>query len=121
MVKESGEILLDLVNNILDYSKIEVGEVKLLYNNFNLHKLLESVIDVLYIQAYNKNLDLAFLIPIDVPVFLKGDKLKIKQIFINIIGNAIKFTENGYVFVKLSANNVVFNFILFSGIQSHNI
>ena len=96
---ESGEILLNVVNDILDFSKISAEKLELEHINFNLQILMEQVIDMMIGQAHFKNLDLSFLITNDIPIFLVGDQLKIRQILVNIINNAIKFTHTGYVFV----------------------
>ena len=103
---ESGEILLNVVNDILDFSKLSVEKTKLEYIDFNLQILIEKVIDTMIGQAHFKKLDLSFLITNDIPVFLVGDPLKIRQILTNIINNAIKFTNTGYIFVLLKLINI---------------
>ena len=102
---ESGEILLNVVNDILDFSKIAAEKLELEYVNFNLQVLIEQVIDIMIGQARLKKLDLSFLIPNDIPIFLIGDPLKIRQILTNIINNAIKFTNTGHIFVSLKLLN----------------
>jgi PAS domain S-box-containing protein len=102
---ESGEILLNVVNDILDFSKIAAEKLELEYVNFNLQVLIEQVIDMMIGQARLKKLDLSFLIPNDIPIFLIGDPLKIRQILTNIINNAIKFTNTGHIFVSLKLLN----------------
>ncbi len=96
-VKESADSLLDLLNSILDLSKIEAGKLELQKTDFNLQSTINSIIKTLKIQAYNKGLDLTTHIHHNVPLFLNGDKIRLWQIIVNLAGNAIKFTDKGSI------------------------
>lgn len=98
MSKKSGKRLLNLINNILDYTKIENGEIELVKKDFNLIDLIEDIVNYHIINnANNKDLEVAMRIKPDVPIELNGDKTCLRQIIFNIIDNAIKFTNKGTV------------------------
>ena len=101
MVKHSADSLLDLLNGILDLSKIEAGKLTLEYTNFDLQETIGEACAALVIQAHTKGLELLYHIYPDVPVRLIGDPTRIRQIIINLIGNAIKFTDEGEILVSL--------------------
>jgi len=98
--RNSGELLLSTINDILDFSKMEAGKIQLLCSNFNLHRLLKDTIDVMSTLASKKNLPLVLEITKSLPVYAKGDPDRLRQILINLINNAIKFTETGNITVK---------------------
>ncbi|EKD27930.1 MAG: multi-sensor hybrid histidine kinase, partial [uncultured bacterium] len=98
-VKESAYSLLNVVNDILDFSKIEADKLVVDNIDFNLRVMVESVIDTLAPQATMKQLEFAYLIDPDIPLMLKGDAGRIRQILINLGGNAIKFTSKGEVII----------------------
>lgn len=102
-VRTSGEALLSIINDILDFSKIEAGKLELEIIDFDLRMLVEDVAQLLATRAHAKGLELATLIPEDVPSALRGDPSRLRQILTNLIGNAIKFTARGEVVVKVSA------------------
>ncbi|NEU76287.1 GAF domain-containing protein [Hassallia byssoidea VB512170] len=99
-VRMSGDTLLKLINEILDISKLEAGEMTLETLDFNLSTCVEEVLDLLAPQADNKQLEIAALIYRHVPIHLKGDASRLRQILMNLIGNAIKFTSTGEVIVR---------------------
>ncbi|BDA68468.1 hypothetical protein CAL7716_026340 [Calothrix sp. PCC 7716] len=99
-VRVSGDALLTLINEILDLSKLEAGEMTLEILDFNLSTCIEEVLDLLAPQAHKKGLEIAALIYRNVPIHLKGDVSRLRQILMNLIGNAIKFTTNGEVVVR---------------------
>jgi len=99
IVQSSAITLLDVINDILDFSKIEAGKLDLEIINFNLNDLLEEIVDLLSISANKKNLEFAYFIKQDVPFLLRGDPSRLRQIIINIAGNAIKFTNKGEVII----------------------
>lgn len=101
-VKTSGENLLSIVNDILDFSKIEAGMVKIEEIPFNLHDLLDSVRIMFVDQANKKHIRLHTTIQDDVPKFILGDPTRLTQILINLIGNALKFTEQGHVDIHVN-------------------
>jgi len=93
----SGETLLGVINDVLDFSKIESGELELDLHTFDLHALLESVVDVFGFQCSQKKIELTLFIAPEVPLLAEGDATRIRQVLINLIGNAIKFTREGRV------------------------
>ncbi|MGI2902719.1 GAF domain-containing protein [Tolypothrix sp. VBCCA 56010] len=99
-IRISGDTLLKLINEILDLSKLETGEMSLETLDFNLSTCVEEVLDLLAPQAHNKQLEIAALIYRHVPIHLKGDVSRLRQILMNLIGNAIKFTSTGEVIVR---------------------
>ncbi|KJH69932.1 PAS domain S-box protein [Aliterella atlantica] len=99
-VRISGDALLSLINEILDLSKLEAGEMVLDKYNFDLSTCVEEVLELLAPQAHNKGLEIAALIYRNVPTHLQGDAGRLRQIFMNLIGNAIKFTSQGEVVVR---------------------
>ncbi|MFH0350549.1 MAG: response regulator [Chromatiales bacterium] len=102
--KKAGEALLALVNDILDLSKIEAEQLVLEKIPFNLRTLVEETADIHALRADEKNLELLCHIGIDVPTQVKGDAARLRQILLNLVGNAIKFTHKGEVVVKVSSN-----------------
>ncbi len=101
MVKMSADSLLSLINDILDFSKIEARKMELEEIDFDLRNTLESAADMLALRAHEKALELAFHIKPDVPTALKGDPARLRQIILNLAGNAIKFTDQGEVVVRV--------------------
>ncbi len=106
-LKFSGEYLLSLINNILDLNKLEARKVEILETSFNLEKRISDVLIALKNSADDKNTKLHFNFDPEIPKKLKGDPLKISQILINLIGNSIKFTENGDIWINVSRVNQV--------------
>lgn len=98
-VQSSGENLLAIVNDILDFSKIEAGMVRIEEIRFNLPQLLQSVVTMFFVQAKEKNVHLELKITNNVPQDILGDPTRLTQILINLIGNALKFTNQGSVYV----------------------
>ncbi len=96
-VKFSGESLLTLINDILDFSKIEAGKTELESINFNLRDIVDSVTDIISIRAAEKKLSFSCFIDPKIKNFVNGDPGRLRQILINLAGNAIKFTEKGSV------------------------
>lgn len=101
----SGETLLSLINDLLDFAKIEDGSITLEESQFNLIELVQKVFSIMAVQAKEKNLQLLFDSAAIQNIDFIGDSLRIQQIITNLISNAIKFTENGYVKIALSSNN----------------
>jgi len=106
-LKFSGEYLLSLINNILDLNKLEAKKVEVLDTSFNLEKRISDVLVALKNSADDKKTQLHYHFDPDIPKKLKGDPLKISQILINLIGNSIKFTENGDIWVNVNRVNQV--------------
>ena len=102
VLKNAAENLLGLINDILDISKIESGHVELENIDFDLRELVEKTADIMSIRAFGKELAFSCHINADVPTELVGDPARLRQVLINLIGNAIKFTESGEIFVEIS-------------------
>ncbi len=101
-VRLSGEHLLGIINDILDFSKIETGKLDLEDLNFDLHATVEEAIGLLGERAYAKGLELTCLVQAGVPTAIQGDPRRLRQILVNLVGNAIKFTDQGEVVVTVS-------------------
>ena len=101
-IQRSGLALLTIINDILDLSKIEAGKLELDSMDFDLRENIEDCMDMLAERAHAKRLELICDIPEDIPIDLRGDPCRLRQIIINLAGNAIKFTENGEVTVRVS-------------------
>ena len=100
--KSAGENLLNLINDILDLSKIESGHVELEMVEFNIFDLIEKMCDVMAFRAHTKGIELICRIVPGIPAFLVGDPARLRQILVNLIGNAIKFTEKGEAVLTVS-------------------
>lgn len=101
-VRASGESLLNIINDILDFSKIEAGKLDLENLDFDLSSLLEDFADTLALQATSKGLEFICAAMPDVPIYLRGDPGRLRQVLVNLGSNAIKFTAHGEVFVRVS-------------------
>ncbi|HEX3152465.1 MAG TPA: response regulator [Gemmataceae bacterium] len=101
MVRKSADALLGLINDILDFSKIEAGRLDLEETDFSLRDSLADTLTTLSLRAYQKGLELAFQVAADVPDNLTGDPNRLRQIVTNLVGNAVKFTEEGEVVVEV--------------------
>ncbi len=129
IVRKSGESLLSLINDILDFSKIEAGKLDLEILDFDLRSTIEDTVDILALRASDKKLDLFCTIDSEVPLQLKGDPGRLRQIIINLAGNSIKFTEQGEVIIRatLKSDEAQFATILFEvqdtgiGIPAHRL
>jgi len=110
IIEQSGRHLLDLINDVLDLAKIESGKVDLVHTDFNLPYLLQGVCDVMKLRATRKGLIFDNQL-IGIPTMVQGDEKRLRQVLINLVGNAIKFTHQGKVVVQVSqvdlANNLV--------------
>jgi len=105
MAKLSADSLLSLINDILDYSKIEAGKLEIEAIDFNLGDNLGDTIKTLSLRAHEKNLELAYDLQPDVPDAIVGDPGRLRQIILNLVGNAIKFTEKGEVVVYVQVDS----------------
>ncbi len=102
VVQESGESLLSLVNDVLDFSKIEAGKLVLDRTEFDVREMLGDTMKSLAVRAHRKGLELASRVRADVPERVLGDSTRLRQIVVNLVGNAIKFTERGEVLVDVA-------------------
>jgi len=104
MIRTSGVSLVKLINDILDLSKIEAGRVDIEHSPYALHKCIDEVTALFKQEARNNGLDLAIKIATEVPVIVNGDEIRLRQILTNLIGNALKFTEEGGVKIEVSCS-----------------
>jgi len=102
IVQTSGDSLLDIINNILDYSKIEAGKLELETIEFDLRLAMESLGDLIALNVQKKGLELILNIENNVPSLLVGDPGRLRQILINLAGNATKFTQTGEIVIRVS-------------------
>jgi len=105
-IKQSSESLLEIINEILDISKIEADKLELENIEFSLRDMLEKVVRLFSVKTFQKKLEFLFLHPADIPDFVVGDPTRIRQILINLIGNAIKFTGEGKINLSLSVKSL---------------
>jgi two-component system sensor histidine kinase/response regulator len=101
MVRTSADSLLTVINDILDFSKIEAGKLDILREDFSFKESLGETLKALALRAHLKNLELAWRVGPGVPDFLKGDAGRLRQVLVNLVGNAVKFTEHGEVAVDV--------------------
>jgi|GEM_PF-973133 len=117
-VQHSAESLLGLLNDILDFSKMEAGQLQLSDTPFHLRQLLEGVISIMNVPAVEKGLRLQVVLHDPIPAAFMGDDLRLRQIFLNLVGNAIKFTPSGSITIDVSVEDgnqdgkVVLHFIV---------
>ena len=104
-IRVSGETLLAVINDILDFSKIESSKIDLEEEPFELNVCIEEVFDLLAPRSHQKNLDLLYRIDPDIPQFIVGDRLRLRQILYNLVGNAVKFTEKGEIMISVGLNS----------------
>ncbi|TAN47001.1 MAG: response regulator [Methylococcaceae bacterium] len=100
-VDAAAASLLGIINDILDISKIEAGKLELETTDFNLEEVLDNISTITCIKADEKGLDLNYSIAPDVPMYLRGDSLRLGQVLLNLVNNAIKFTDSGEILVKI--------------------
>lgn len=103
IVTQSGNALLNTINDILDFSKIEAGKLEMNRSKFNLYEMAEESADVIKYQVQSKGLEMLLNISSDLPKYIWADELRLKQILINLLGNAVKFTEKGEIELKVEA------------------
>ena len=107
IIKKSGESLISLINDILDYSKIEAGELLIQPEVFSSVELFDDCVDVFYATALEKDIQLRVMINPNVPIYIKADRNRLRQIILNFVSNAIKFSpSSSWVTIKVSARKV---------------
>ena len=99
-VKFSATVLLSLINDILDYSKIEAGKMELEHTGFDLEQIIEQAVEMIALEAHKKDLYIATSIPLETNIIINGDPGKFRQIVINLVKNAVKFTKDGGIVVS---------------------
>ncbi len=104
-VRSSAESLLAIINDILDFSKIEAGKIHIEHVGFQLHQLFDKLADLFSDQAASRNIELVIGVEPGIPGALRGDPLRLEQVFINLLGNAIKFTDKGEIFVHATIDS----------------
>jgi signal transduction histidine kinase/DNA-binding response OmpR family regulator len=104
-IKNCGDALLSVINDILDFSKIESGNMELDERDFDLRACVEGVLDVFASGVSASDIDLIYQIEPEVPVRVFGDELRLRQVLINLVGNAVKFTHKGEIFIHIKAVN----------------
>ncbi|NJP07256.1 MAG: response regulator [Chloroflexaceae bacterium] len=105
-IRQSSESLLTIINDILDFSKIEADRLEIEYQPFDLRDCIEGALDLLTPKTNEKGLDLAYLLPLEVPGAIVGDSTRLRQILVNLLSNAVKFTEQGEVVLSVSARRL---------------
>ncbi len=100
-IYSSSEALLSVINDILDFSKIEAGKLELISQPFELRTCVEEALDVVSIRAAEKGLEVGYDIADDIPPWLSGDSLRLRQVLVNLINNAVKYTDVGQVFITV--------------------
>lgn len=105
-IRHSGELLLSIVNDVLDFSKIESGKLELELQPFNLRTCLEESLETIAPKAAQKKLELAYFLEPGTPISLLGDATRLRQILVNLLGNAVKFTEAGEISVSVTWRSI---------------
>ena len=103
--RQSAEILLNVINDVLDFSKIEAGKLALEEKGFSLEELLGTTMKTLALQAHEKGLELVCDVEDEIPAALTGDPFRLRQVLLNLVGNAIKFTDHGEIVVSAALEN----------------
>lgn len=103
MVKECSYNLMTIINDILDFSKLEVGKITLDFKSLNLQECIESTNDIILSKIYEKALEYTYNIRPEIPSYIIGDHNRIKQVLLNVISNAVKFTEKGTIFLNVES------------------
>jgi two-component system sensor histidine kinase/response regulator len=106
-IKSSADALLTIINDILDFSKVEAGKLHFDISDFDLRQMLEASIDLLAPRAFSKGIELVLLVEPNVPTALRGDPGRLRQIIINLVGNAVKFTSEGEVVLSVSLDEML--------------
>jgi signal transduction histidine kinase/DNA-binding response OmpR family regulator len=106
IVRSSGDALLTIINDVLDFSKIEAGRMELEAQPFDLREGVEAALDLVSARAAEKGLDLAYLISDDTPAAIVGDVARLRQILLNLLTNAVKFTDHGEVVLTVTAKRL---------------
>jgi two-component system sensor histidine kinase/response regulator len=102
-ISHSAEALLQIINDILDFSKVEAGKLELERVEFGLRETVEESIEIFAARAHSKGLELLCAVELDVPYTVRGDPMRLRQVLINFVGNAIKFTDSGEVILRVRA------------------
>lgn len=101
-IQNSSTNLRELVDNILDVSRVEAGKMSLVNSWFHVRSVIEDVIDTVASRAIDKGLEINYLMDVDVPAMMVGDRFRVRQVLINLVGNAVKFTAQGEIYIHCS-------------------
>lgn len=112
ILTRSSRGLLDLLNNLLDFSTIESGKLKFERVEFDLYDILERSLDMAVVGAHASGIELIFDLAEDVPLKVTGDPVRLQQVLTNLLGNAVKFTRQGFVTLKVSSNRLAGGFVI---------
>jgi len=107
IINKSADLLLDIMNSVLDYSKIESGKLKLVNTQFSMKECIKDTVKCFELSAESKNIQLAASVDDDVPDVVCGDHGKLRQVLVNLIGNALKFSKNGDVDVRVTLYDTI--------------
>jgi PAS domain S-box-containing protein len=105
-IRNAGEALLEIINEILDFSKVEAGKLALEHQPFDLRQCAEDALDLVTARAMGKGLECGYLIEPDVPAAVRGDVTRVRQVLVNLLSNAVKFTESGDVLLSIGATEL---------------
>lgn len=111
-VRASSDALLTIINDLLDFSKIDAGKLELLPVPFDVHALMGDVVRSLALRAHEKDLELVYEVGVDVPAGMRGDALRLRQVLVNLVSNAIKFTDAGEVVLTVSRHEGKVRFVV---------
>jgi signal transduction histidine kinase/DNA-binding response OmpR family regulator len=104
-IQDSGEALLVIIDDILDFSKVESGRLQLEYQSFSLKQLMQSVLNLFHSQALQKKLEFSYLVQPNIPQWIVGDVSRLRQVLLNLIGNALKFTQQGHILITIDLHS----------------
>jgi two-component system sensor histidine kinase/response regulator len=105
-IRFAADVLLTLINDILDFSKIEAGQLRLEHTAFDLIEMLEDAVDLVALEAHKKNVDIGLFVEPNVPFRIFGDPTRLRQVIVNLVNNAVKFTHNGEVLLDVNTVSV---------------
>lgn len=108
-VKKSAYGLLDIINDVLDFAKIEAGKLHIESTPFRLDELVEETMDILTVKAFEKNLEMICYVQPGMPSQFNGDPVRVRQVLVNLLGNAIKFTKDGEILVSLKTAGEIYS------------
>jgi len=106
VMRNASDTLLSLINDILDISKIEAGKIDIEKAPFNLEELVSKVSEMMAVRAFKKDVEISFKIEADVPVFVEGDATRLRQVLMNLMGNAVKFVEKGSISLNVQNQKI---------------
>lgn len=105
-IQGSGKMLLALINDILDFSKMEAGSMDIVPVDYKIGDMLSEVVNMMWLRAHDKGLDFELSVDPDVPTVMYGDEVRIKQVIINLLNNAVKYTKSGRVELRIESRNI---------------